>query len=87
MSFTLDLPGQAALTEEASFLGRQDKGIGLTREQQVPDLEGFGDPESSTFPRAIEPLQPLDVARHDSVLPEMTFHPWAERQGGTAGQC
>lgn len=68
----LDLPGEAALAVAASLLGRQDEGIGPAGKQQVPDIEGFGDPEPSTFPRALEPLEPLDVARHDSVLPEMT---------------
>lgn len=71
----LHLPGEAALAVAASLLGRQHEGIGPAGKQQLPDLEGFGDLESSTLPWTIEPLQTLDVARHDSVLPEMTRHP------------
>lgn len=79
------LPGEAKLAVAASLFGRQHEGIGPAGKQQVPDLEGFGDPESSTSPWAIEPLQSLDAARHDTVLPEMTRHPSGGQQGGTAG--
>lgn len=61
----LHLPGEAALAVATCLLGRQHEGIGPAGKQQVPDLEGFADPEPSTSPRAIEPLQPLDAARHD----------------------
>lgn len=84
----MHLPGEAALAVAASLLGRQHEGIGPAGKQQLPDLEGFGDPEPSPSAWAVEPLQPLDAARHDSVLPEMTRHPRGghRQQGGTAGQ-
>lgn len=86
ISVSWHLPGEAALAVAASLLGRQHEGVGPAGEQQVPNLEGSGDPQSSTFPRAVEPLQPLHASRHDCcVPPETTRRPRGKQQSRREG--
>lgn len=69
------LPGEAALAVAASLLRRQHVRIGLAGEQQLPDLKGSGDAETSPFGRTVKPLQPLYAARHCASILGMTLHP------------
>lgn len=58
------LPGEAALTVEASLLHWQHVRVRLAGEQQLSNFKGSGNAETSPSPRTVEPLDSLDAARH-----------------------
>ena len=62
------LPVEAVLAVAAPLLGRQHEGVRRAGEDKLSDLKGFGDPESSPFSRAVEPLHSLDGVLHIPFL-------------------
>lgn len=72
------LPGEAAFAVAASLLRWQHVRIRLAGKQQLPDLKGSGDAETSPFARTVKPLQPLYAARHCAPILEMTLRPWQD---------